>query len=429
MKTARMLRPNACLDDPRLDVMNFLNEAVARFPLAISFAPGRPCDALVDIETQLRLLPRFVAQLAVNESCHPTEAWLALGQYGRTKGLINDAIATHLACDEGIDVSPDSIVVTVGAQEAMALVLVGLFEPGRDVLLVSDPSYVGITGLARLLGIRTVAVPARDHGVNPDDLERAIGVAGRDGCARAFYDVPDFNNPLGTSLCLEARQRLLRVCRRHDVLVIEDNPYGMFAYDHPRQPTLKALDADGTVLYIGSFAKTLCPGLRVGYVVADQPVVPDGKPLADVLSRVKSLLTVNTSPLAQAVVASVLMENGGSLEPSVATKRARYKRHRDAMAAALERHFGRSGDAGVSWSLPTGGFFFSLSLPFEFGEAELERCGRNHGVIACPMRYFCADDSRDTQVRLSFSAVDEEQIDRGIARLARFADVRTRVAS
>ena len=415
----RDIELKACLAEPLLNVMNFLNEVVAEFPSAISFAPGRPLDSLLGVEGHLDALRVYVEAAARAGDGDPATVWRDLGQYSRTIGMITEAVAAHLRLDEGIDVAPDAIIVTVGAQEAMAIVLAGLFDAREDILLASDPAYIGITGLARLLGIHVVPVPAADGGLEPDAVERAIAQASRTGRVRALYDIPDFNNPLGTSLPVATRLELLDLCRRHDVLMIEDNAYGMFAYDAARPPTMKSLDANGDVLYIGSFSKTLFPGLRLGYLVANQRVRSTGETLAVALSRVKSLLTVNTPPLLQAIAAGALLQAGGSLEPIVAPKRARYKQQRDAMLAALAERLG-SGGHGVSWNSPAGGFFMTVTLPFEFGPAELRRCALEHGVIVCPMRFFCLGPGRTNQIRLSFSAVEPETINAGIERLAAF---------
>jgi (S)-3,5-dihydroxyphenylglycine transaminase len=209
------------------------------------------------------------------------------------------------------------------------------------------------------------------------------------------------------------------VCRRHDVLILEDNAYGMFAYDGQRVPTLKALDHSGTVVYIGSFSKTLFPGLRVGFLVADQTVRPGGERLAKALSSVKSLITVNTPPPMQAAVAAVLFRTGGSLEPVVAPKRAQYKTQRDAMLEALARTFADL-KGMVSWNSPAGGFFLTVTLPFVFGRPELRRCAAEFGVIVCPMQFFCLAGERERQIRLSFSYVEPAAIGRGIERLGAF---------
>jgi (S)-3,5-dihydroxyphenylglycine transaminase len=407
-----------CFDDPLLDVMNFLNEVVLEFPEAISFAPGRPLESLFAVEEHLAAIGRYAQAMASRGVRDAHQVWQDLGQYSRTNGSIGELIAAQLRLDEGITVDPEAVMVTVGAQEAMAVLLAGLFDASRDVLLVSDPTYIGITGLARILGIRVVPVPSGEAGLDPDAVERAIVMASREGRVRALYDIPSFNNPLGTSLGLADRRRLIEVCRRHGVLIFEDHAYGLFAYDGERLPTLKALDDSGTVIHIGSFAKTLFPGLRVGYLVADQ-ATSSGGPLARALSRVKSLITVNTPPPMQAAVAAVLLQTGGSLEPIVAPKRARYRLHRDAMIAALARTFADVRER-VSWNRPAGGFFLTMTLPFAFGRRELQACAAHHGAIVCPMQFFSLTGSREQQIRLSFSYVGPEAIAEGIDRLGGF---------
>jgi (S)-3,5-dihydroxyphenylglycine transaminase len=197
------------------------------------------------------------------------------------------------------------------------------------------------------------------------------------------------------------------------VLIIEDNPYGMFAYDHPPMRTLKSLDDGQNVVYIGSFAKTLYPGLRVGYLVADQRVGSRGRSLATALSRVKGLLTVTTPPLPQAIAAGLLIRAGGSLQPIVAPKRRQYRMHRDALVAALRDTFSTADD--VSWRSPAGGFFLPMTLPFDVGEEEARRCAERHGVIVSPMQFFCVGAERRRQVRLSFSYVEPPAIREGSA--------------
>jgi (S)-3,5-dihydroxyphenylglycine transaminase len=413
-----------CFSDPALAVMTFLNEVVQRYPQAISFAPGRPSEHLFGVGEALSGIERWVEH-AAGESGRPPEKVLAsLGQYGKTAGIIQEPLARHLALDAGIRVDPEAIVVTSGCQEAMAIVLLGLFEPATDTLLVSDPTYIGITGMARVAGIPLLPVPSGEEGLKPAALEEAIGAVLASGRRpRALYDIPDFNNPLGTSMPLATRHELLAVARRHGVLVLEDNPYGTFAYDGDPLPTLKSLDEGGSVLYLGSFAKTLFPGLRIGYLVADQEVAGGGGLLASALATVKSLTTVNTPPLLQAVVGAALLEHGGSLAPVVAAKLPFYRANRDHMLACLTARLG--GVPGVSWNRPGGGFFITLTLPFGFGQEELDRCARQWGVIACPMSFFALSPGRERQVRLSFSYVAAGEIDQGIDRLAAFVVAET----
>jgi (S)-3,5-dihydroxyphenylglycine transaminase len=418
-----------CFGDPSLEVMNFLNEVVLRYPQAVSFAPGRPAERHFDVEGSLRQVPCYVEHRRAETGWTPPAVWNDLGQYNKTNGIINGLIARQLELDEGIRTDPASIVVTVGCQEGMVILLLALFEPG-DVLLVSDPTYIGITGLATIMGLPMVPIPTGENGLEPARVAAAIEEVRRSGRRpRAVYDIPDFNNPLGTRMPLEARRELLRVAREQGVLIFEDNPYGMFAYDGDPLPTLKALDEDGVVIYMGSFSKTLYPGLRVGYLVADQGVVsPDGRrtTLAAELSKVKSLTTVTSSPVVQAVVGAALLDNGGSLRRLVEGKLPFYRGNRDSMLAALERELG--GLAGVRWNRPEGGFFLTLNLPFEFDEECLQSCARDHGVIVCPMSFFALAGGREREVRLSFSYVTPEQIEEGIRRFAAFVKGRLALA-
>jgi (S)-3,5-dihydroxyphenylglycine transaminase len=411
---------------PLLDVMNFLNNVQRDYPQAISFAPGRPNERFFQVESSLAAIERYVDHRAATLGIARDTVVSDLGQYQLTRGMINDLLAQQLANDEAISVTPESIVVTHGAQEAMLILMLGLFDPATDVLLSSDPTYVGITGPATMLGVEIVPVPTGDGGIEPEYVERLLReVRGRGKVPKALYDIPDFNNPLGTTLPLARRHELLELARANDLLLFEDNPYGMFDYEGDRQPTLKSLDETRAVIYIGSFAKTVFPGLRLGTLVADQSCAPDGHPLAEELSKIKSLTTVTTSPLPQAVLGGILLENDCSLEGYVRPRVAFYRQNRDSMVERLDYEFGRRGLAGaVTWNRPRGGFFMTVTLPFEFDAACLEACAANYGVVVCPMSFFSLSPGRERQIRLSFSYVDREQIERGIGRLADFVSER-----
>ncbi len=415
------LRLRSAFTDPLLDVMNFLNEVVQRYPRAVSFAPGRPAENLFDVEGSLSVIPRFVEWRAERRGTDARAVYRELGQYGATNGILQELIAAQLAADEGIRADPASIVVTCGCQEAMALLLLTLFTPGRDVLLSSDPTYIGITGLACILGIEVVPIAMGPNGLETAAVASAIArVRAAGGRPRALYDIPDFNNPLGTTMPVEIRRELLALLRDEGVLLFEDNPYGMFAYDAESVPTIKSLDPNGGVIYLGSFSKTLFPGLRVGYLVVDQEVVGQDaslRSLAGELSKVKSLTTVNTPPLMQATAGGLLLEAGGSLRGLVAKKLPHYRANRDTMLAALKRELAGT---GASWNRPAGGFFLTLDLPFEFGAEELDTCARDYGVICCPMRFFALAPGRERQVRFSFSYVTPEQVESGVVGFARF---------
>ncbi len=412
------------LSDPLLDTMNFLNEVTGRYPEAISFAPGRPHEEPFDAARIADYLAAYTDHLARDRGMTEAEVSRTLFQYGRTKGQIHDLVARTVAHDEGIDASPDAFVITVGCQEGMLLALRALVRGPQDAILVSSPCYVGITGAARLLDATVVPVPEGPNGVDPAAVRRAameVRAAGRR--PRAFYVVPDFANPTGTSMPVLARRELLDVAAEQDLLLIEDNPYGFFLRTGEPRPTLKALDTGRRVIYLGSFAKTCLPGARVGYVIADQAVrAPDGSvtSLADELSKIKSMTTVNTPSLTQAVIGGMLLRSGCALRSTNRDRIALYQAKLDALLRALERH---SPD-GVGWNVPDGGFFLMLTVPFVADNAALVECANDYQVLWTPMSYFYLDGGGSHQLRLSCSYLTVAQIDEGIARLCDFIAAR-----
>lgn len=415
-----------CLSDPLLDAMTFLNEVTSRYPDAISFAPGRPYEGLFEPESIHDHLAAYTAHLRANGRT-PDQVRTALFQYGRTNGEIHDLIASTLANDEGLRVPAESVVVTVGAQEGMLLVLRALFAKPTDVLLVSSPCYVGITGAARLLDIAVEPVPEGEDGLHPATVaETAESVRAGGRRPAAVYVVPDFANPSGASMAVAHRRRLLEIAAEQDLLVIEDNPYGFFTRDDVVRPTLKSLDTDRTVIYLGSFAKTCFPGARLGYVLADQEVAgPNGERslLADQLAKIKSMTTVNTPSLSQAVIGGMLVRNGCRLRDANEDTIRFYRANLDLLLAELDRHFpaDRRAALGVRWNSPGGGFFVVVTVPFPADESALATAAGEYGVLWTPMSPFYLDGQGGRhQLRLSCSYVEPDVLVEGVARLAAF---------
>jgi (S)-3,5-dihydroxyphenylglycine transaminase len=415
---------HSSVSDPLLDTMNFLNEVTHRYPEAISFAPGRPYEGFFDVEQLFTHLRQYLDHLERTGSS-AEEVRRAVFQYGATGGQIRELIADSLRKDEGIDVPAESIVVTVGAQEAMLLAVRALISGPDDVLLVSSPCYVGITGAARLLDVRVRAVSERDDGFRCADLEVAIEAeraAGRR--PRAFYLVPDHSNPSGATVSRAARHELLDLAARHDLLLLEDSPYRLVSSGR-QLPTLKALDRERRVVHLGSFSKTLFPGARVGFAVADQIVVDrQGATgfLADELSKIKSMVTVNTSALSQAVVAGMLLSVQGHASRLNTATAAYYADAMLTVVRELDRCFPAADREalGVRWNEPTGGFFLSVTLPFRADDAALVRSAENYGVVWTPMSYFYPEGGGEHSLRLSVSCLTQADIVEGVARLARF---------
>ena len=417
------------LSDPVLDTMTFLNEVTHRYPDAVSFAPGRPYDGFFDTEQIFTYLRRYLDHLAARGHTEQ-DIRTAMYQYGPTAGQIREIVAGSLREDEGIDVPAESIVITVGAQEAMLLVVRALTAGPDDVLLAASPCYVGITGVARLLGVPVTAVEEREDGFSCADLEAAIvRERARGRRPRALYVIPDHSNPSGTTMDAPTRTALLETAERHGILLIEDSPYRRVSPGTPL-PTLKSLDRSRSVVHLGSFAKTVFPGARVGFAVADQHVVDaSGRTglLADELAKIKSMVTVNTSSLSQAAVAGALLAGDGRISEMNAKPAAYYGnamrttlRNLDARLPAARR-----AALGVRWNEPTGGFFLTVQVPFRADNAALTRSAQEFGVIWTPMNYFYPQGGGHHALRLSTSYLTTADIEEGTARLARFIEAQS----
>ncbi|GAA2642764.1 aminotransferase class I/II-fold pyridoxal phosphate-dependent enzyme [Streptomyces vastus] len=411
------------VSEPVMDTMNFLNEITMRHPDAISFAPGRPLEDFFETEQLFRWLRHYIDHLA-SSGRSEEQIRTTLFQYGTTAGEIRGLVARTLA-DDGITADPADIVVTVGAQEAMFLVLRTLFASPRDVLLVASPCYVGITGAARMLDIEPVEILEESDGLTAAAFEQAVAaVRARGNRPRACYVVPDYSNPSGSTMPLRARHELLQAAARHGVLIMEDSPYRMVSSAEPLPP-LKALDPARCVVHIGSFAKSAFPGARLGYLVADQEVEDNnGKRtrLADEISKLKSMLTVNTPSLSQAMVGGLLLESGFGLRARNAAAASAYDANLTAVLDTLSRLFPERERAahGVSWNHPAGGFFLAVTVPFAADDDALAVSAEKYGVVWTPMRYFHPSGGGENVIRLAWSYLTRQQAVEGVERLAAF---------
>ncbi|WP_338845997.1 PLP-dependent aminotransferase family protein [Massilia sp. W12] len=417
---------NPALAHRNVEVMNFLNEVAHRYPNAISFAPGRPQERFFDVPSALELITEFAQARPGVRGADLAD----LGQYGRTNGVIGELIADLLRQDEGLSADAQELVVTVGAQEAMCLCLLTLCGRADDVALVVEPAYIGMSGAAQVLGIATCCVPSDDDGVDLIALEQLVTQLQAQGKrARLLYLAPDFANPSGVTTTLARRQGLLDFTRRHGIFVVEDHAYSYFRYEGERLLPLRAMAGGAHCAYIGSFSKSLFPGVRVGFVLAphdDMAGQLSAARVAHEMSKVKSLLTVNTSPLCQAIVGGMLLRHGGSLQDYIRVRHAAMRENRDTLLAALEQHFpAQTRPHGMRWNKPEGGFFLTLYTgSWTVTDQDLLHCAAEYGVLWTPMSYFYLDGRPAQAIRLSFSYVTPEQIQLGIAAFARFVRAR-----
>ncbi|KAB7763058.1 PLP-dependent aminotransferase family protein [Xanthomonas maliensis] len=429
---ARQPAPTATLParGDRLEVMNFLNEVSARYPHAVSFVSGRPSDIGFDLSAWLQSLPEFSRHFAQRTGTDHERALSLIAQYGRTQGILDELIAGQLRQDERIVAEPSQVLVTAGCQEAMLLCVTELCQAKGDVILARNPSYIGITGVADIHGIEIVAFNQGDHCNGSSDAEALrrtlleLKAAGKR--ARVLYLVPDFDNPTGILLSRQAREAIVQVCTDHHVVILEDNPYGMFGFTGDRVASMAALDRHGCVIYLGTYSKTLCPAVRVGFAVLPRQLLGDAAAAAELQARLvrrKSFYSLNTSQIGQAIVGGVLLAHGGSLRPLIAAPHALYRRNRDHMLECLQRELGHLAPQ-VHWNTPAGGFFLVATLPFAFGAEEAELCARQFGVLVMPLTFFALDGGCRRQVRLAYSNVASEEIAQGIAQFAAFVRLR-----
>lgn len=411
--------------DVQMDSMRVLSETAMAFPEALSFSSGAPYDGDYDLAQISRQIEQYFTS---SREAGVPEALLArrMFHYGPVNGFILDEVAQMLRVQEGIEVPTASIMITNGFQEALLIALRGLFSSPDEVLLTVAPAYVGILGAARMLDISVSGVVEGASGIEAERVLDAIREVRAEGkTPRALYLIPDFSNPSGTVIPLETRRRLLEIAEQEDLLILEDNPYGIFAPEGEVLPTFKALDTEQRVIFLGSFAKSAFPGARLGYLVADQVLEYCGstpKYLAERLSLAKSMFSVGTSSLSQALIAGLLQERNFDLRRASTASRDVYLERLKVALQSLERHFpaAEAGQHGVSWNRPRGGFFLVLNVPFAVDLSLMERSAREYGVSWAPMSMFYPDGGGEHQLRLGVSNLEPEKIAEGIARLARF---------
>ena len=405
------------------DVMGFLNEVQLNFPDAISMASGRPEESFFDLHRVQEYINAFVNYRS-NENNSTTEAFLqSLGQYNRTKGIINDIVVKYLKNDLQIDCSPTDIIVNVGSQESMILSLLALMSRDEDVFCVEDPSYVGISHFALINDYETTPVSVDDDGINLEALEKIIETTQEKGKhVKAVYVIPDFQNPTGVRMPVEKRKKLLQMAAVHNFMIIEDNAYGDFVFEGAAYPTLKSLDTNGNVVYLHSFSKSLHPSLRMGVMVTDK-VFEDGTRLSDVIAKIKGYTTVNSPAIPQAILAGVLLKNNYSLQKYNKDKCANLREKRDKVLASLTHYINASQNQklqSVSWNVPEGGYFLTLTLPFKITKADVIHCAKNYQVIFTPMFFFYLSKGGENQIRIAYSYLKMSKIEAAVENLVNF---------
>ncbi len=368
--------------------------AVASRPEVVSLAGGMPNLAALPLES----LSGEVADIIAKDG-------LVALQYGSAHGLpeLRDQIGEVMAL-EGIGGHPDDIVVTVGSQMALDMVTRIFCDPG-DVVLAEGPSYVGALGTFAAYQADVVHVAMDEDGLVPDALRAALRTAEQAGRRVKFlYTIPNFHNPAGVTLAVPRRAEILEICRQHDVLVVEDNPYGLLGFDGQTYPALRSMDPDN-VVYLGSFSKTFAAGLRVGWVLAPHAV-------REKLMLAAESATLCPPTLNQMIVSRYLATH--DWKGQIKSFQSAYRERRDAMISGLEQHM----PPGCSWTVPAGGFFVWMTVPEGVDTKAMLPRAVTARVAYVSGTGFYADGFGSRQMRLSFCYPTPERIQEGVRRLA-----------
>jgi 2-aminoadipate transaminase len=386
--------------------------ALTERPDVISLAGGLPDTSTFAPE----LYAKLMAQVAADSTARAL-------QYGPTEGMAATmGCIVEVMASEGTLIDPADVIVTTGGQQVIDLVCKTLIDPG-DVIVAEAPTYPGAVPTFGAYQAEVVQIEIDADGMPIDELESTLDRLQGEGRRPKFiYTIPNFQNPGGVTMSLPRRQRLVEVARERELLVLEDNPYGLLRYEGEPLPTLYSLDAsnagkDGAsdlVIYLGTFSKILAPGLRLGWAVAPRPVL-------EKLNLGKQGTDLCSSPMTQLFVTAYFAERGSKSHPPqpawveyVERLKDLYRRRRDVMLEALEEHFG----GRASWTRPQGGLFIWATLDGSVDTTDL--MARSEGVAFVPGRAAYVDGRRgSSSMRLNFAGVPDDDIREGIRRIGR----------
>lgn len=320
--------------------------------------------------------------------------------YGEVEGYqpLRELIARRMAA-RGMGVEPAEIMITNGSQQGIDLVARLMLDPG-DQIVVEGPVYIGAMQTFDAYEAEYIISPLDDEGLDVAALDRLLTATG--ARPKLIYTVPTFQNPTGITMSRARRESLLALARERGILVLEDDPYGELYFGEVPELALRALDPN--VVHLGTFSKTIAPGIRVGWTVAPPRVM-------DLLLMAKEGSDIHTD---RVITRTVYYTADGFLDEHVAGLRELYRRRRDTLLAGLEQSL----PPGATWSCPGGGFFVWVRLPDGYDADGLLPRAAGHGVAFLPGSWFYpAGQKVHNGFRMSFSALPIERIEEGTRRL------------
>jgi 2-aminoadipate transaminase len=325
-------------------------------------------------------------------------------QYGPSEGYLplRRMIAERLS-RFGMACGHDDLLVTNGSQQALDLMGKIFLNPG-DAVLVEKPTYLGALQAFNQYQATYQIVPMDEDGMRVDEVERILAQRSGSAPIKFIYALPNFQNPTGRSMSLERRQRLVQLASHYGVPIVEDDPYGELRYEGAALPTLKSLDTDGSVIYLGTFSKILAPGFRLGWMLA-------GPEVMEVLMHGKQPSDLHTGMAQQ--MATYEVAKGGFVDQHVERIKDFYRERRDVMLRSIAEHF----PADAHYTRPAGGLFVWAELPPDIDTRELLLDAIEEKVAFVPGQGFHADGSGTNTMRLNFSNVPPDKLQTGVQRL------------
>ncbi|MCX7714507.1 MAG: PLP-dependent aminotransferase family protein [Clostridia bacterium] len=360
-------------------------------PEIISLAGGSPSPELFPSEE----LSKIAAKILMT---NPNAAL----QYGTTDGYAPlKEIVADMVRKLGSLKETDSIIITTGGQQGIDLASKVFVNDGETVI-VEAPSFVGTLNGLRAYQAKLVGVPLDDDGMNMEKLEQALE---SNKNVKLIYTIPTFQNPSGITMSLEKRKKLLDLARKYDVIVIEDNPYGYLRFSGEDVPTIKSLDTEGRVVYVGSFSKILSPGMRIGFTVADSKI-------SDRIEVLKQVNDVHTPLLTQMMAVEYIKKY--DMDEHIERCRKLYREKCEFMLSCMDKYFPKT----VTYTRPQGGLFILCTTPEGTNTNELLLESLKYKVAFVPGNSFSTDIEKPSNLfRLNYSTMPNDKIEKGIKSL------------
>ncbi|ERI92946.1 aminotransferase, class I/II [Clostridiales bacterium oral taxon 876 str. F0540] len=364
---------------------------LTEMPDIISFAGGLPAPELFPIDKMERISSKVLR-----------EDGKAALQYSTTEGYVplRDIIAKQRMSIAGVKASIDNIMITSGSQQGLEFSAKIFIDKG-DIIICESPSYLGAINAFKAYQPTFIEIPMDDDGMKVDELEAALIKYPE---AKMIYTIPDFQNPSGKTMSIERRKKVAQLAKQYSIPVLEDGPYSELAFEGNVNPSIKSFDKDGYVIYLGTFSKTFCPGLRIGWVCADPEILQK-------YIIVKQGADLQCSTISQREIALFMQEY--DLNEHISNIKEIYKKRRDIMLDSIEKYF----PSEVKYTHPKGGLFTWVQINENLDAAKILEEALKYKVAFVPGGSFFPNGGNLNHFRLNYSNMNEELIVEGIKRL------------